>query len=164
MIEGPAFRAEGRTVGDAIAVVVTRDMAVREPVEGAGQPGLAVVHRSEPQRAVRGDEAVIQPVLRTVGLDRQDEVECAGFGVEAIEAAAHAADQRAILGGQGEAGLVRSVPRSPGTVIDADAVQLPPLDVDEPDRPTLRVPDRAFAQFRPDIPDQFGLRHFQLQE
>ena len=99
VIEGLALGAQGRPVGDAIAVVVARYDALVKAIKAARNRVLAVVHRPEPQGAIGSDEPVVEPVLGTVLLDRDDQVERAGPGIETMQTAAHAADQRAVRGG-----------------------------------------------------------------
>ena len=155
VVERASVGTHRRPVGHAVAVVMARDLTASIAIQRPGNRRLAVVHRAEPQAAIGGYKAIVQPVLRTVRLDLGQHREAASRGIEPVKPRPNATDQRPVLGRQGKAGLIRCVPRLTRPVRHAIAMQLASLDVDEPDAVVPRRPHRTFAQLGSDIPDQF---------
>jgi hypothetical protein len=138
--------------GDARAV---------EPMDAAGHLRLAVVHRPEPDDAVRRDGRIVQAIAGQIGLGIVKRREAAVRRIEARDPGLQPGEQTAVGRGKHPSNLGGCVPMVGVAPLD-EAVDTLLLDIDEPQTAAPRIPYRALAQRRMSPPHgaHFAHRNF----
>src|SRR5207302_8005137 len=108
----------------------------------------------------RIDDAVVEAVVRKVGLDFDDQFELAASLVEMMKSRLQPSDESAACRWKDEAHLLGRGPALLVGIRRVEAVHLALLDVDKPQRGIALDPDWTFAKLGGEIPDVLGFaRH-----